>query len=179
MNKQFIILFFLSLTFDIDDVNGQCEFYENNIYQLKATFDKYVPFYFFMIFLPNGLVYETSSIANGLNADALGVNIQFAPHIGFYECLNSSTVHITDFGYIYKSDEVAVLTSNGHFAFHDYYLYFSNNDNKLCIGQLRYKFYLTGTNPFDINNIPNYLGPTANITCELIGDGHYTWTNKN
>ena len=86
----------LLLGFVIGNIAGDCESYANNIYQVQATFASYQPFYFFMIFFPNGLLYETSNIANGLNADALGVNLQFAPHIGFYECLNSSTVHITD-----------------------------------------------------------------------------------
>ncbi|CAF0880232.1 unnamed protein product [Adineta steineri] len=173
-----IILSFLLFSIVVQDINGGCEVFQNNIYQVQATFATYQPFYFTMMFLPNGVLYEISDIANGLNADALGVNLQFAPHIGFYECLNSSTVHITDFGYIYKSDEVAVLTSNGHFAFHDYFFYFANNDNKNCVGQLRYKFYLTGTNPFDPTNIPNYFGPTAGIVCQLVGAGHYTWPTE-
>ncbi|CAF1662905.1 unnamed protein product, partial [Adineta ricciae] len=33
-----------------------------------------------MLFLPDGIVYEISNIANGLNADTLGQNLQFAPH---------------------------------------------------------------------------------------------------
>lgn len=150
---------------------SSCDAYVNKIYHVQTIFASYQPFYFFMIYLPNGMLYETSDIANGLNADALGVDLQFAPHVGFYECLNATTVHVTDFGYIYKSNEIAVLTSNGHFAFHDYYFYFLNNDNKDCFGLLRYKFYLTGTNPFDKNNAPNYIGLTAAATCHLVTSG--------
>ncbi|CAF0960717.1 unnamed protein product [Adineta steineri] len=72
----------------------------------------------------------------------------------------------------------APTSVNGHFAFHDYFFYFANNDNKNCVGQLRYKFYLTGTNPFDPTNIPNYFGPTAGIVCQLVGAGHYTWPTE-
>ncbi|CAF1617047.1 unnamed protein product, partial [Adineta ricciae] len=98
----------------------------------------------------------------------LGQNLQFAPHVGFYECLNSTTVHLTDFGYIFKSNEVEVLTSNGHFAFHDYFFNFESGTNQNCIGTLRYKFYETGTNPFDITNLPVFTSAPGQVTCSLV-----------
>jgi hypothetical protein len=170
MQKRIIVLWFLSFILISEGQNYQCPSIENRIYQVQTRFFSYNPFYFLMLFLPNGIIYEISNIANGLNADSLGLSLQFAPHIGFYECLNSSTLHITDFGYIFKSNEVEVLTSNGHFAFHDYFFYFENGTYKECVGTLRYKFYETGTNPFDITNIPVFISAPGRITCSLMTD---------
>ncbi|UJR18578.1 hypothetical protein I4U23_005485 [Adineta vaga] len=168
MQKFTIVLLIFSLCGIIFCDDNECALFTNKIYQVRTRFYTYAPFYFLMLFLPDGIVYEISNIANGLNADTLGQNLQFAPHVGFYECLNSTTVHLTDFGYIFKSNEVEVLTSNGHFAFHDYFFNFESGTNANCVGTLRYKFYETGKNPFDIANLPVFTSAPGQVTCSLV-----------
>jgi len=178
MKKRIIVFLFLFVSICIDDVISQCESYENNIYQVTTQFPNYKPYYIFLTLLSNGIFIEETNIANGQSSAELGMHMAFGTRTGFYECLNSSTVHLTGFGYIFKNSELPFVTNNGALILQDYFLYFLNNTYTTCVGQLNAAFFTTGSNPFDTDNNPIYSYPIRNLTCFVLSGRHYVWPDN-
>jgi hypothetical protein len=175
MQIHFIVLFLLTIISIIDGNNTNCTSYENNIYQITTNFPNYQPYYILLTLLSNGIFFEETNIQNGQSSAELGVHLVFGTRTGYYECLDAYTVHLTNFGYIFKTYEVPVLATNGAIIIQDYYLYFENNNTALCTGTLRSAFFTTGTNPLDDQNSPTQLDPIRNLTCVLLSGRHYIW----
>jgi hypothetical protein len=175
MQKQVILIVLLSIVIIIDGDDNLCKSYENNIYQVTSTFPNYSPSYSLLTLLPNGLTYEVDSIANGLNIGELGLNLQYSTHIGFYECLNTSMVHSMNVGYLFKSADIAILPTYDRISRHDYNLYFPDNNNTACIGEVKYIYYQTGSDPYANDTRQVFQMSIGNLTCELFEGRHYIW----
>jgi hypothetical protein len=173
--KHLIVLLFVLSNIFLDDVISQCNFYENTIYQVTSTFPNYEPAYSILTLLNTGLFYEINNIANGQNTGEMGVDIQFSTLMGYYQCLNANTIHLTAFGYVYKNTNIAVLSTIDLIFYHDYYLYFSDVDKTNCTGQVSYTFFVKNSSPFDSGNQPVFSGLVANLTCVLLNGRHYVW----
>ncbi|CAF1529421.1 unnamed protein product [Rotaria sordida] len=117
---------------------------------------------------------ESNNIANGGNTEELAIDIQFGVQQGYYECLSSNRVRLTAITYIYKTNALPALQSNGAIATHTYYLTFSKDFRK-CSGELSFLFFTTGSNPFRKGNVPTYVSSKANVTCELLDGRDYKW----
>ncbi|CAF1409320.1 unnamed protein product [Rotaria sordida] len=132
------------------------------------------PAYSLVTFVENGIVFETQNTANGNSAPSFGIEVKLGIHSGYYECLGRNRVHLTDIGYVYKTNALPVLKSNGAIAIHDFYLTFSR-DFKTYAGMAKYAFFTTGSNPFRKGNVPTYVSSTANVTGELLEERNYKW----
>ncbi|CAF2867297.1 unnamed protein product [Rotaria sp. Silwood2] len=120
------------------------------------------------------MFFEAQNIANGNSAPSFGIEVQLGLHSGYYKCLGRNLVQLTDIGYIYKTDAVPVLRSNGAIATHTYHLTFSR-DFKTCTGNLSFLFFTTGSNPFKRHNVPILVGSMATVTGELLDGRNYKW----
>ncbi|CAF1384609.1 unnamed protein product [Adineta ricciae] len=175
MLKYTIIIFVvLIIVFSTNGQVNNCVSYENNIYQVTTTFPNYKSFYSMITLLPKGLSYEVISIAMGMNEAELGLNLKVSTLIGQYQCGNTSSVYLKSVGYLFKSDETAILPTMDRISRHDYYLNFSANDSTICTGQVTYTYFQTGSNPYISSNKPIFTFAHGNITCSLLPREHYT-----
>jgi hypothetical protein len=175
MEKPTIAVFFFLFIHITDSGSCRCKNFENNIYQFTITITGYKPFYTLGVFSPNGMFYETSNVANGQNAAELGTNFAFNVHSGFYECLPGNKVHVTCFGYLYQTNDSAVLKTNGAIGVHDYELQFLQNDNRQCNGTFSYALYTTGVNPFDSTNTPLAISANNSVTGQLFNGRYFNF----
>ncbi|CAF0880328.1 unnamed protein product [Adineta steineri] len=158
---------------------NQCASYENQIYQVTSMFPNYEPAYSILTILPYGFFYAINNIANGLNTAEMGIDIQFSTIVGYYECVNGTTLHLSGFAYAYKSQNIAVMTTRDRSFLHEYYLYFPSNDSSKCTGQVSYTFFKLGTSPIDPQNQPIFSGLVANLTCSMMNGRNYVWPTIN
>ncbi|UJR18576.1 hypothetical protein I4U23_005483 [Adineta vaga] len=179
INYFIIILMTFIIIFVIDGQVNNCISYENNIYQVTTTFPNYKSFYSMITLLPKGLSYEVLNIAMGMNEAELGLDLQVSTHIGQYQCANKSSVYLRSVGYLFKSDETAILPTTDRISRHDYYLDFNDNNSTTCTGQVTYTYFQTGSNPYISSNKPIFTFSSGNISCVLLPRKHYTKSTNN
>lgn len=129
--------------------------------------------------MEDGLFNEETNISNGQSSAELGVHIVAGTRMGFFDCPNPNIMHLTSFGYVFKNTEMPFLVSNGALILQDYRLYFSNGNYSFCTGTLNAAYFTTGSNPFDPTNVPLFIYPTRNLTCEMLSGRHYVWPFAN
>jgi len=166
----FIVLFCL-----LSSANGgydfrqypSCKQFENKIYQVTVTFPSLQPLFVGVRLRPNGMFDEICNIGNGNNEAELGANFGLSTRVGYYKCLPNNKMRITGYGYLYKNPDISFLATNGAVVMHDFSLQFDNS-GKTLTGNVTFAAFTSGTNPFDMDNVPIMPGPIGVVTGELL-----------